>query len=166
MSRMDPCAKSPPNRPIYYPSIGYKDNKSALADPWQAYPNSAQGSRLANHNNSDDRNCKVRFHDQMELLEPDCDMYMKRHPEPEKEHRQQLDETYFTLAAIVTACFNCPIGIVAILCSMSSSHAYSAGDVKTGRFRAKMTLVLSMFGIVSTGIIVMIVVYFYAFRPQ
>lgn len=74
-------------------------------------------------------------------------------PEP------KLPQTYFTLAGLVTLCFNCPIGFIAVLFSKSAINNFKNGNISKGKLQARVALVLSMIGVIITmGIVIIVVI--------
>ena len=92
---------------------------------------------------------------------------VKNHKKPEssdtpRSHINQ-PETYFVLSSVVTVCFNCPLGMIALFCSWDAKRAFDRGDMKIGRGRAKWAFFLSMFSMVLTVGVVMAVVFYVAY---
>lgn len=72
----------------------------------------------------------------------------------ENQTPQFVPDTNFTLACLVCLCFNFPLGAIAMYLSLSAARLYRDGDVKTGERRAKWSVLLSLFSIVSTVLVV------------
>ena len=92
-------------------------------------------------------------------------------PPPQPEHIETIysashmikGQSYMGLAVVVTVCFNCPIGIFAIIASMSALREFEAGNAKAGKVKASWSLLLSMFGMILTVAIMMTLVYHMAY---
>ena len=74
--------------------------------------------------------------------------------------KNMISQTYFIVTVVVTLCFNCPIGLIGMLCSVYSHSAFCRGDVTRGRCLARLALLLSLSGIVITISVVMSVVFY------
>ena len=74
--------------------------------------------------------------------------------------KDMIPRTYFIVTVVVTLCFNCPIGLLAMLCSVYSHSAFCRGEVTRGRCLARLALLLSLFGIIVTISVVMSVVFY------
>ena len=75
-------------------------------------------------------------------------------------------QTYMVLAVVVSACFNLPIGLLALLVSVKSQNSFKEGNLDSGRAKARCSLVLSMTGIVVTVAVVMGVVFYIASKHK
>ena len=69
-----------------------------------------------------------------------------------------VPDTNLTLACLVFFCFNLPLGAIAMYLSLSAAKAYRDGEEKVGEKKAKYSVLVSLFSIVSTVLIVMSIV--------
>lgn len=67
-------------------------------------------------------------------------------------------DTNLTLACLVFFCFNLPMGAVAMYLSLSAAKAYRDGEEKVGEKKAKYSVFVSLFSIVTTVLVVMAIV--------
>lgn len=72
------------------------------------------------------------------------------------ENYTKLPQTYLVLAMTVAICFNCPFGCTAAMFSMSSVTAFRKGDTAGAKKRARISLILSVLGIISTMVVVVV----------
>lgn len=77
-----------------------------------------------------------------------------------------VPDTNLPLACLVCLCFNLPLGAVAMYLSLSAARLYRDGDVKNGEQRAKCSVLLSLFSIVTTVLIVMSIVLWIVIDDQ
>ena len=75
---------------------------------------------------------------------------------PEPQH-------YFVLSLLVAIFFNLPLGAVAIYLSCKAIKFFQNGDNRSGRHRAKAAFYISMLGMVTSSIIVMLSVFYVAY---
>ena len=78
----------------------------------------------------------------------------------------QVPDTNFILATLVCLCFNLPIGGVAMYLSLTAAKAYRDGKTEKGDFRVYVSVLLSLFSIVSTVLIVMAIVLLMVIENQ
>ncbi|CAH1788451.1 unnamed protein product [Owenia fusiformis] len=71
-----------------------------------------------------------------------------------------LPETYLTVAVVVTLCFNCPVGIVAMLFSFASFSSFQKGEQKEAIKQGRISCLISIFGMVLTIFVVIGVVLY------
>lgn len=76
-----------------------------------------------------------------------------------------IPQTYMGLALVVTLCFNCPIGLLALLIAYCSRKSWLSGKKGSASLQARISLVVSMLGILATIAIVIGVVW-YAVRQK
>ena len=79
---------------------------------------------------------------------------------------RQIPDTNLTLATLVCLCFNFPLGAIAMYLSLTAAKAYRDGNSDRGEFRAKASVLLSLFSIVSTVLIVMSIVLWIVVEAQ
>ncbi|XP_046579200.1 uncharacterized protein LOC124286810 [Haliotis rubra] len=77
-----------------------------------------------------------------------------------------IPNTNIAVAFLVTLCFNFPLGALAIYYALMSAKAYRDGEKKKGAKRARISIYISLFSIVLTVLIVMVVVLFMAMNRQ
>jgi len=61
---------------------------------------------------------------------------------------------YMILACVVLWCINCPFGVAAYIFSSNSQSAYAQGDYQEALKKGQTSRMLSMIGIIITGIVV------------
>ena len=67
-----------------------------------------------------------------------------------------IPETYLVLAILVTFFFNIPCGLFAVCASVGAKNAYTRGDFKGGMCRSRLSLFLSLMGMLSTAVCVIV----------
>jgi hypothetical protein len=81
------------------------------------------------------------------------------HKKPNQQQRTTyVPDTNLPLACLVCLCFNFPLGVVAMYLSLSAARFYRDGNVVKGEKRAKLSVLLSLFSIVTTVLIVTAIV--------
>ena len=89
---------------------------------------------------------------------PEVKVEIKQPRAQSKAHLTSIPETNCWMALLVTFCFSPPIGVFAIYFSLSSAAAYRDGHKQKGAYRAFISIVLSMIGIMITMLILSAVV--------
>ena len=79
--------------------------------------------------------------------------------------KSRRHESYMFVSLLVCACFNCPLGTIALCLSMKSQSLYDNGRKRKARVFANVSLVTSMIGMV-TGVFTIIAVVFYLAHLQ
>ena len=75
--------------------------------------------------------------------------------------RSQVDQQhYFVLSLLVCICFNVPLGLAAVYLSCRAIHLFNAGENHKGRCRARAAFYLSMLGIVTSSLAIMVAVLY------
>lgn len=89
-------------------------------------------------------------------------------PKSTTEHKPPtyVPDTNLPLACLVCLCFNLPLGALAMYLSLSAARLYRDGDEKNGEKRAKCSVLLSLFSIVTTVLIVMSIVLWIVIDDQ
>ena len=77
-----------------------------------------------------------------------------------------VPDTNLTLACLVCLCFNIPLGLVAMYLSISAARFYRDGDPKQGERKAKCSVIISLFSIVTTVLLVMSYVLWITIETQ
>ncbi|KAH3689119.1 hypothetical protein DPMN_191772 [Dreissena polymorpha] len=77
-----------------------------------------------------------------------------------------VPDTNLTLACLVCLCFNIPLGLVAMYLSISAAKFYRDGDPKQGERKAKCSVIISLFSIVTTVLLVMSYVLWITIETQ
>ena len=77
-----------------------------------------------------------------------------------------VPDTNLTLACLVCVCFNLPLGLLALYHSITAARFYRDGDPKQGERKAKCSVMISLFSIVTTVLLVMSYVLWMAIETQ
>ncbi|KAH3691376.1 hypothetical protein DPMN_194010 [Dreissena polymorpha] len=77
-----------------------------------------------------------------------------------------VPDTNLSLACLVCLCFNIPLGAVATYLSLSAARHYRDGDHKQGERKAKCSVFISLFSIVTTVLLVMAYVLWVVVETQ
>ena len=85
----------------------------------------------------------------------------------EEDHtfKRRRHESYMFISLLVCACFNCPLGSLALCLSMKSQSLYDNGRKHKAKVFANVSLVTSMIGMI-TGVFTIIAVVFYLAHLQ
>ena len=76
------------------------------------------------------------------------------------QQRDPKPPNFLVLAIFTTICCNLPLGIVAIILSVLSDNAYGDGDMEGARKKGKISMILSIIGILLTLIIIIIIIIY------
>ena len=66
---------------------------------------------------------------------------------------------YIGLAVVVLLCFNLPFGIVAVFLSVKSNKDFEAGNMEAGRYKGRLSMIVSATGIVITLTTIMLAIF-------
>ena len=77
-----------------------------------------------------------------------------------------VPDTNLPLACLVSLCFNLPLGLVAMYLSLTAARCYRDGDPVAGECRAKASVLISLFSIISTVLVVMSFVLWVVIEKQ
>nr|KAG5709453.1 hypothetical protein BaRGS_023135 [Batillaria attramentaria] len=77
-----------------------------------------------------------------------------------------IPNTNFAIACMVALCFNLPVGVVAMYCSLRAVKAYQDGKRKLGERRSRWSIIFSLLGITITTVIISSVVLWIAVQGQ
>ncbi|XP_059177181.1 uncharacterized protein LOC131956665 [Physella acuta] len=75
-------------------------------------------------------------------------------PSQTKPELTAIPQTNFAIGLLVTCCFNLPFGLLALYFSLRAAAAYRDGQNERGAIRAKVSIFLSLMGIMLTMILV------------
>jgi len=81
-------------------------------------------------------------------------------------HSAFVPDTNLTLACLVCICFNLPLGVIAMYMSLSAARLYRDGHPKQGERKAKCSVIISLFSIVTTVLLVMSYVLWVVIQTQ
>ncbi|XP_071101666.1 uncharacterized protein [Haliotis cracherodii] len=149
----EPDGASGPSSPATAPPREYADQEPFLVQPHGKYP-SEKPSIPPNRD----------IVQPLVLSEQDIDRNEKG-SEASKSSEPQIPDipnTNIAVAFLVTLCFNFPLGALAIYYALMSAKAYRDGQKKKGAKRARISIYISLFSIVLTVLIVMMVVLYMA----
>lgn len=82
------------------------------------------------------------------------------------QHIPHEPRSYLGLAVVVLVCFNIPFGILAVILSVKANRDYEKGDCTRARVKGKVSMVLSIVGIISTMTAVFLVIFWPAIKPD
>lgn len=82
------------------------------------------------------------------------------------QHLPEEPRNYIGLAMVVLLCFNIPFGIAAVILSVKANQDFQKGNSTQARVKGKLSMALSVFGIVSTMTTVLLVIFWPAIAPD
>lgn len=66
---------------------------------------------------------------------------------------------YIGLAVVVLICFNLPFGVIAVLLSIKSNKEFEAGNFEGGRYKGRLSMIVSVTGISITLVTIILVIF-------
>ncbi len=107
--------------------------------------------------------CKLGFHGNEQVyppFDPSADDHMTNDVIGHTPPVMKPHHNYMGLSILVIICFNCPVGLIALLFSMSAESDYETGHTQSGHIKSYVSLMFNMMGIIIT-VVVMVAVVFY-----
>ena len=85
---------------------------------------------------------------------------------PRKKLSSVDQQHYFVLSLLVCICFNIPLGVAAVYLSCRAMQLFESGHNRQGRCRAQTAFYLSMLGMVTSSIAIMIAVFYAGYHMR